>query len=130
MGTFVFFYQVQPLAQNESDSGVEACSRPGGGEDGVWVGVGWRKEQEGAMISEGNDPIPPFCIHSLRPASVLLEAAAGERASGTRLAIAFWTPGLPAPTKACGKPPGGAAVGTWRLRARPGTRGTSPSRRP
>lgn len=75
---------MQPLAQSESDSGVEACWRLGGEEDGVWGGVGWRKEQEGATISEGNDPIPPFCIHRLRHASVLLEAAAGERASGLR----------------------------------------------
>lgn len=94
MDTFIVFYFF-PISAATDSKGVRlwrgslleaGCQRG--------LGVGWRKEQEGAMISGGgNDPIPPFCSHSLRHASVLSEAAAGERASGAPApAIAFRTP--------------------------------------
>lgn len=37
-GHVYFLHKVQPLAQSESDSGKEKCSRLGGGEDGMGVG--------------------------------------------------------------------------------------------
>lgn len=53
------------------------------------------------MMSEGNDPLPPFRIHSLRRASVLWAAAGfgapnGRSPSGPR--------GLPAPVRPAGSP--------------------------
>lgn len=36
-GHVCFSHKVQPLAQSESDSGMEACSRPGGSGDAVRV---------------------------------------------------------------------------------------------
>lgn len=39
-GHVYFFHKAQPLAQSESDSGLEACSRLGGGGDRVRVEEG------------------------------------------------------------------------------------------
>jgi hypothetical protein len=69
---------VQPEAQSESDSGLEACSRLGDGGDAVGV----KGRETGATISEGNDPVSSL----LGPQSASrCGRAAGRAPPGSRL---------------------------------------------
>lgn len=98
------------------------------------TGWGWRKEQAGMMISEGNDPTPSllfsqsasrFCTR--RASGGRAGGRAGQVTSGTRLAVAFPTQVLQlrrCPQKVHSShthpPPGKAEAGTW-----PGSSGST-----
>lgn len=129
-GHVYIFHKVQPLAPSESGSGVETCSKLGGGRDGVGVEEG----AGGTMISEGNDPAPSLLFSQSASRFCPLRARGGRAGGrerqvtpGARPAVAF--PARPRPLRRClaGGPPRTAEVGTWPGSSGPALgHGTSP----
>lgn len=130
MGTYIFsIKRSQGLKLSQILAWKRVRSRAAAG-----MGWGWRKEQAGTMISEGNDPTPSLLFSQSASRFCTLRAGSGQAGGRDRQvtpgpcpAVAFPAQVLPLRRCVAGGPPRTAEVGTWpgSWGANPGTRNLS-----